>query len=219
MELKYKCVVADHDDTAVDSTRIIHYPIYVELIDEMRPSYEMLTLDGFIEMNRNTGIKRHYVEDLEFTEKEWNYAFDFWLNHPLRKKIPDFYSGFLDMMQRFKEQGGIYTVVSHSDENSIRNHYNNSLDGVDILDMVIGATGNPEFNKPNVWPLEQIMNKFSLYSEDIVVVDDLEPGIEMAEKMNVDTVGVGWSHQNSDKFKKRCKHYVEEVDDLEKILF
>jgi hypothetical protein len=30
--MRFKCLIVDHDDTAVDSTAAIHYPSYVEAI-------------------------------------------------------------------------------------------------------------------------------------------------------------------------------------------
>ncbi|MFW5852734.1 MAG: HAD family hydrolase [Nanoarchaeota archaeon] len=217
MDLRYKCAVVDHDDTAVDSTRLIHYPIYRELLGEMRPDYEIMSLDGFINMNRNQGIKRHYVEDLNFTEDEWKYAFELWLNHPLRKTIPSFYEGFIEIFEKFSSANGIFAVVSHSDENAIRMHYSNK--GNLMPKFIVGANGNPDYNKPNSWPLDKIMEMYDVGSRDIIVVDDLEPGINMAEKRNVDTFGVGWSHENPDSFKERCTFYSDNIEDLEGVLF
>ena len=217
-DINYKCAVIDHDDTAVDSSESIHYPIYLEIMSEIRPNIEPLTADGFIEMNRLSGIKRYYTEDLSFDGKEWNDAYDFWVSHPLRKTIPDFYKGFLEMFDLFKSNGGIVAVVSHSDEESIRMHYN-SFSSSYLLDKVIGASKDPSNNKPYTLPLRNIIQEFNLSNYDIIVIDDLDPGIDMAVKMDVDTIGVGWSHENPDTFKKKCKFYADKVDDLENILF
>ena len=46
--MKYKCLVLDHDDTVVQSTREIHYPAFVETLSVLRPGNE-LTFDKFFE--------------------------------------------------------------------------------------------------------------------------------------------------------------------------
>ncbi len=218
MASRYRCVVADHDDTAVDSTRLIHHPIYLEIMELLRPDAEPLDLHGFITMNRNGGIRKYYLDDLGFDEDEWESAYRHWVEHPLRDMTPRFYDGYLDVMERFKSEGGIYAVVSHSNEGPIRRHYEEATDGSFILDEVIGSENGTK-NKPDPWPLDMMMEKYALSPDDIVVVDDLDPGIDMAVKRDVDTIGVGWSHYNPEGFKEKCKYYTDDVNELERILF
>ena len=35
--MKFQCLILDHDDTAVDSTREIHYPAHLEVMQTLRP--------------------------------------------------------------------------------------------------------------------------------------------------------------------------------------
>ena len=42
--IRFKCLILDHDDTAVDSTASIHYPAHVEI---MNPELYLLTADSF----------------------------------------------------------------------------------------------------------------------------------------------------------------------------
>ncbi|MFP4656537.1 MAG: HAD family hydrolase [Candidatus Woesearchaeota archaeon] len=214
----YRCVMADHDDNAVDSTGTIHHPIYLEIMKEMRPNYTPLDLEGFIDMNRRTGIRRHYIEDLDFSEEEWQQAYNMWKEHPLREVDPPFFGGYLDVMSRFKSEEGIYVVVSHSDEGPIRRHYANASPEVS-LDMVFASNGVPEHEKPFPWPIDMVMQEYGVSAEDIVVIDDLDPGIDMARKRGVDTIGTGWSHANPDSFREKCMYYAENVNDLEDMLF
>jgi phosphoglycolate phosphatase/pyrophosphatase PpaX len=37
MRLRYRCLLVDHDDTAVDSTSAVHYPAHLEALRELRP--------------------------------------------------------------------------------------------------------------------------------------------------------------------------------------
>lgn len=217
MKRKYDCLVLDHDDTTVDSTAHIHHPIYIELMKDMRPNIVPLDLDGFIDINMKGGVKQHYFNDLNFTEAEWEHSFKTWKEHPMRKIIPTFYEGMIEIIDDFRNAGGHVTVVSHSNAEAIESHYDHFK--IQRPDMIIGATNNSDHNKPNVWPLEQIMKQYNLSSEQLIVVDDLAPGIEMSEKAGVDTVAANWGHKNPNEFKTRCTYSVDKVKDLCQILY
>ena len=47
--------------------------------------------------------------------------------------------------------------------------------------------------KPNAYPLECIMQKYNLTPSDILVVDDMKPAWEMANKVGAATAFAGWS--------------------------
>lgn len=218
MGLRYRCLVLDHDDTAVNSTEHIHYPIYRELMAQKRPELEeKLDLNGFISMNNEKGVTRHYFEDLGFSEEEWKEAFEMWKNHELRKTIPDFYDGFIDILRKYRDDGGFIAVVSHSDEKAIRMHYSHFPEV--MPDEVYGATGDGTKNKPYTWPLDQLMEKHGFDATDIVVVDDLMPGIEMAKKVGATTIGVGWSHNVNKDLKENCDYFCDKVGELEQYLY
>jgi phosphoglycolate phosphatase/pyrophosphatase PpaX len=217
MDRKYDCLVLDHDDTNVDSTAHIHHPIYLELMAEMRPEITPLDLDGFIEINMNGGVKPHYMNDLKFTNQEWEYAFKLWKEHPQRQIIPTFYEGIIDVINDFRNDGGLITVVSHSNAEAIAMHFQHY--NIQQPDRIIGATNNSNHNKPHAWPLEQIMQQYNLQPNQLVVVDDLAPGIEMAEKVGVDTIAAGWGHKNPTSFNERCTFYAPTVKDLRDIIF
>ncbi len=34
---RYRCILIDHDDTAVDSTSVVHYPAHLEALRVLRP--------------------------------------------------------------------------------------------------------------------------------------------------------------------------------------
>ena len=39
-KLKYRCLVLDHDDTVMDSTRLIHHPAFLVYLREVRPKLD-----------------------------------------------------------------------------------------------------------------------------------------------------------------------------------
>ena len=66
------------------------------------------------------------------------------------------------------------------------------------------------------------MKKFDLKPSEIIVVDDLKPGFDMARGAGVDFAAAGWAHdipEIEDYMRKNCDFYIKTVAELEKILF
>jgi len=47
MDLPYQCLILDHDDTAVNSTALIHHPSHLESMRLLRPRAEAIDLEGW----------------------------------------------------------------------------------------------------------------------------------------------------------------------------
>lgn len=213
--VKFRCLVVDHDDTAVDSTPTIHHPIYKELMGRLRPDMESLDLRGFRDINNNGGVVKHYLEDLGFSDGEILYAKSFWMDHPLRDINPPFFEGFLNMLGEYKGHDGIVAVVSHSDEERIREHYTQSADF--IPDDIYGSDLPRDKNKPEPWPLEDLMEKHCLNPEEIAVLDDMMPGHVMADHVGAYKIGAGWAIH--DDFVKQNTHsYFDNIEECRKFI-
>ena len=106
-------------------------------------------------------------------------------------------------------------VVSHSfDENILRDYAANSLP---VPDAVFGWEQPPAQRKPQPWPLEEIMRRFGLAPRDLLMIDDLKPGYDMAAACGVDFAGVGWSNDiaSIEAFmRKNCANYFKTVPEL-----
>ena len=46
--LRYRCLVLDHDDTTVDSTRSVNYPQFREALAHFRPDMSMTEEEYFL---------------------------------------------------------------------------------------------------------------------------------------------------------------------------
>ena len=66
MAQRYRCILVDHDDTAVDSTTAIHYPAHVESLRVLRPGRTPPTSDEWILHNFH-GIMEYLVDDIKLT--------------------------------------------------------------------------------------------------------------------------------------------------------
>ena len=60
--------------------------------------------------------------------------------------------------------------------------------------MIFGWEYEEHQRKPNPYPLEAIMSQLNLSKDELIMVDDLKPGLDMARSCGVDFACAGWSH-------------------------
>lgn len=220
MKKKYKCLVLDHDDTVVDSSASIHYPSFVEYLKIARPHLaDKYTLEEYFEKNFHPGILELFTEEIGLSEEELKEEELFWREY-VKNHIPNAYPGMSEIIADFKAQGGIVVVDSHSvTENIVRDYKHNNLP---TPDHIYGWDIPKEMRKPMPGTIFDIMERFSLKKEDILVVDDLKPGYDMARAAGVDIAGAGWAYdipEISRFMAERCNYFCKTVEDLRKILF
>ncbi len=215
--MKYKCLVFDHDDTVVDSTATIHYPCFMDFLKEYYPGRDISLEDYFI-LNFTPGFvemcRREYGMDDAMLELEKEY----WLNY-VSDHVPKAYPGISDIMRRHKAQGGILCVVSHSMSQNILRDYKEN--GLPEPDLAYGWELPPEKRKPDPWALYDIMKRFSLAPGEMLVIDDLKPGYDMAAAAGVDFAGAGWSYEIGfieDFMRANCSNYFKTVQELDEFL-
>jgi len=217
MNLRYKCLILDHDDTAVDSTAMIHYPAHLEIMKRLRPGTTPVSLKEWFKKNYHPGVMEYYTEELNFSSEEIQTEYDIWREFT-QTKTPDFYHGFIDLLEEYRKRGGIITVVSHSDTDIIRKHYKHHSNGSDLQpEIIFGWTEDQEKRKPSPYPVNCILAELNLSREDALIVDDLKPGVKMAHASGVRVAGAGWGHQipeiKSD-MEDTCDMYFSTVDEF-----
>jgi phosphoglycolate phosphatase/pyrophosphatase PpaX len=189
--MKYKCLVLDHDDTAVKSTPDIHYPSFVKALKSLRPEME-LSLNDFVNYCFAPGFVGLCRDILKFTDKEQELQYKIWKDY-LNQNTPDFYPGFPELIKEYKKTGGLICVVSHSESRQIIRDYNLHL-GLKP-DLIFGWELDEEQRKPNPYPIIEIMKAFNLSNREMLVLDDSKPGLTMARSCNVEFAAAGWSHE------------------------
>ena len=66
------------------------------------------------------------------------------------------------------------------------------------------------------------MRRYSLSPEEILVVDDLKPGYDMARAAGVDFACAAWAYdvpEIGEYMKKNCDYYLSSVGELSSLLF
>lgn len=216
--MKYRCLVLDHDDTVVKSTPDIHYPSFVEALRLLRPDMKALSLEEFVSYCFNPGFSALCKDILNFNIDEQKYQYNIWKSYT-KSKIPDFYPGFPELIKEYKKSGGIICVVSHSESEQIIRDYR--LNCNLTPDLIFGWELEEQQRKPNPYPIIEIMRRFNLESNEILVVDDLKPGLDMAKSCNITFAGAGWSHvipEIMEYMKINSDYYFSTVDSFRKFV-
>ena len=215
--MRYKCLVFDHDDTVVNSTATIHYPSFVAFLEEYFPE-KSCSLEHYFLKNFDPGFIPMCKGEYGMTDADLQIEVRFWQDY-VRSRIPRAYPGIRELMLRHKAAGGLIAVVSHSmADNILRDYRENDLPEPDA---VYGWEQPEERRKPKPWPLEEIMRRFGLRPPELLMIDDLKPGFDMARAAGVDFAAVGWANdipQIEDFMRRNCRLYCKTVPELETIL-
>lgn len=213
MKLNYKCLVLDHDDTTVKSTPEIHYPQWLETLDALRPGVHM-SLEEFMKYNFDIGFFRMCREVLDFTPEEVAVQDKMWREYT-SSRTARFYEGMPKIIENFKSAGGIVCVATHSNSVNILRDYERQ--GVSKPDMVFGFDLGEDKIKPSPYALNEIMRIYGFAPNEIIMVDDMKPGYDMAKSVGVDFACAGWSHsvkEIKEKMKACCENYFECTGEL-----
>ena len=221
MPLHFKCLILDHDDTAVASTPTIHYPAHIEAMRVLRPGVKPLELRDWFKKNFDPGIIEYLTLELGMNESELITEYRIWRGFNL-KRIPPFFPGFLELLSEFKSRGGLVTVVSHSEKEIIEGHYraHNQVIGW-TPDMIFGWDEDESKRKPSAYPVERILETFKLQPREALIIDDLKPGVVMARIAGVPMAASGWGHDIPEirvYMKEHCSAYLETVGDLARLI-
>lgn len=218
MKLKYPCLVLDHDDTTVNSTATVHYPCFVEYMEKYFPRVR-LTLEEYFQYNFDPGVVDMFLKICGMTEAEMKHEEDYWKEY-VKHHIPEAYPGIREILEEQRKRGGKICVVSHSfTENILRDYRAN---GLTEPDLIFGWESPPEERKPSVFPLQQIMKTFGMKPEELLVVDDLKPGYDMAKAAGVPFAAAGWANDipQIERFMRtNCGLYFKTVRELRAFLF
>ena len=189
--MKYKCLVLDHDDTVVQTEKTIGYPYFCYILDQFRPG-QTISFPDYVHDCHDYGFAEMCRRRWQFTEEEQKEEYRGWMDYVITH-IPDIFPGIGDVIRRQKEAGGLVCVVSHSSVQNITRDYQVHF-GI-TPDAIYGWDYPEHQRKPNPFPLEDIMRRFSLTKDDILVVDDMKLAWRMANPLGVKLAFAAWGKQ------------------------
>ena len=216
--LRFPCLILDHDDTTVDSTRSVNYPQFLEALNHFRPGMTM-SLDEYILHCYDPGFYEMCERTLHYTPQEMEQHLQMWRNYH-KTHHPRFFLGIPELIRRQKEAGGYVCVVSHSSDDVIRGAYEH--ENVPLPDLIFGAELPSGRRKPSPWPLLEIMRTLDLTANQLLMVDDMPHGAAMAKAVGVKFAGAGWYGmlpQIENSMRAQSDYFFSSVDALSDFLF
>ena len=216
--MKYRLLVFDHDDTAVNSTATIHHPCFIRFLEEYYPG-RSCSLEEYFLKNFSPGFVKMCREEYGMDDETLDRETAYWREY-VSTRVPKAYPGIREIMQRHRREGGMLAVISHSYSDNILRDYR--LNGLPEPDLAFGWEMPPERRKPSPWPLQEVLRRTGLPPEQVLVIDDLKPGYDMARACGVPFAAAGWANDipEIEAFMRRfCSLYFKTVSALAAYLF
>lgn len=217
--LKFKCLVLDHDDTVVQTERYIGYPYFKSYIDRIRPG-NTLTFEEYVKDCNSMVFVDMCRSRWNMTDEECETEYKGWCEYYSSHYHPIF-PGIERIISRQKEEGGLICVVSLSPARDILRDYQEHFDMIpdDLYDHDMPR----HMRKPNTYPLEQIITRFNLKPEEILVVDDMKLAWMMSHPLGVPVAYAAWSKidfpELTTEMREICDYSFDSTEELEKFLF
>ena len=217
--LKYNCLVLDHDDTVVQTERGIGYPYFRAYLQKIRPGTD-LSFAEYVHDCNNMVFADMCKERWNFTDAELKEEYLGWKAYS-RLHTPPIFPGIDEIIKKHKARGGILCVSSLSTEEIIKrdymHHFGFQPDAIYDYDLP------PALRKPSTYALTDIMERFHLDPDDILMVDDMKLGWEMARGAKVKTAFAGWSKAEFPELRQQmeeiCSYSFTSVEEFDHFLF
>ena len=184
----------------------------------LRPG-RTITREEFTRWCFSPGFSALCSDYIGLTPEEIDVQYDMWRSY-VATHIPPPYDGLRPILTRWKQEGGLLCVSSHSARENILRDYrlHFGLEPDQIFDWDLGE----DRRKPSPYALQEIMRLYDLRPDELLMVDDLKPGYDMAHACGVPFACAGWSHDDPEirVFLRRFSDfYLETVQELEPLLF
>ena len=217
--LRYPCLILDHDDTVVQSEATVNYPYFCQVLEQFRPGTR-ISIEEYTEGCYQTGFVEMCRQKYNFTDQELAVEYLGWKEY-MKTHIPELFSGIKEFLMQYKADGGIVCVVSLSTEETIARDYR-VLMGFQP-DDIYGWDLPEQLRKPNPYPIEQILSKYRLSPDQVLVIDDMKTGWEMSQKQNVSVAFAAWGRSEASGIYREmasiCDHTFQTVDQLRQFIY
>ena len=217
--LRYPCLVLDHDDTAVQSEITVNYPCFLVALEKFRPG-EAMDYPEFVDWCFRYEFAEFLRVRYGFTDEECREEYRMWQEYS-QTRTPPPYPGIREIILEQKRRGGLVCVASLSSRENILRDYRTHF-GVEP-DLIFSSDDPKEERKPGTYPLEKIMETYGLSPDQLLMVDDLKTGYDMASRAGVEIAFAAWGREKSPKVLEQmaalCNYTFHSPEELGKFLF
>lgn len=217
--LRYSCLVLDHDDTVVQSEATVNYPCFCEFLSQVRPGVK-ISFAEYIHACCRQPFADFCRQKFAFTEEELQQEYLFWMEY-IHQHTPPPFPGIKEILQRQKNEGGLICVASMSATENILRDYETHF-GI-TPDAIYSRNMPQHLRKPNPYPLQHIMETYRLSPKDLIMIDDMKPGVDMARAAGVQAGFAAWGRLDYPEImvpmEQISDYTFRNTQELEKFLF
>lgn len=217
--LKYPCLVFDHDDTVVQTEKSIGYPYFRDYIERIRPG-KTLSFSEYVRDCNNMVFADMCRKRWQFTEQELQEEYIGWKAYS-RMHIPPLCDGIEQIIHHQKNAGGLICVASLSTSEMIERDYCHHFGF--LPDAIYDYDLPTDKRKPNLFPLQDIMDRYHLQAKDILVIDDMKLGWKMANPLGIKTAFAAWGKTDfpelMEEMVQLCEYSFHSTKELMEFLF
>lgn len=179
--------IFDFDDTIVNSTPEIHYKAYKEFCELINKKYLSLN-EYYMELFNKTYTE--FLDDMHLTDEEYKLEYQNWKKYTSTID-PKPFDKILYILKLIQQNGHKIVICSQSNKEAIENFFNKTDITIDLI--IAGDRKHPERNKPYDYPINLVKQLFNVNNSQIIVIDDMKPGLLMAKNNNIKSIGVLYS--------------------------
>lgn len=202
---KYKCLILDHDDTTVNSTAEVGYPSLLDTLSHLRPGIRP-GFEEFMDACFDPGFFEYCTDILALNADEMKFEYKNWKRY-VANVVPTACPGMARIIERHRAAGGIVCTASHSETENILRDWKANFGSEP--DMIYGWDAGEGKRKPHPFPVYDIAEKFSLELSDILVIDDLKTGYDMARNAGVTFAAALWAQPS-----RLCREFMKNNADV-----
>jgi phosphoglycolate phosphatase/pyrophosphatase PpaX len=164
-------------------------------------------------------VQTLFRDEIGMSEEEMAAEEQYWANY-VEGHIPTAFSGMRELLCEFVARGGIIVVDSHSLTRYIERDW--KTNALPTPAHIYGWDIPKENRKPSPFTVLDALERFSLKKEDVLVVDDLKPGFDMARGAGVSFAAAGWAYDVAEIegfMRAHCDFYLKSVSELRELIF
>jgi phosphoglycolate phosphatase/pyrophosphatase PpaX len=110
-------------------------------------------------------------------------------------------------------------VSSHSFEKNIKRDY--AQNDLPLPDVIYGWDLPREKRKPGTFTVDDLISRYGFDRSEILMVDDLKPGLDMALSAGIDFAAAGWAYdvpEVEEYMRNSATYYLDSVEALHNLL-
>ena len=207
--MRYRCLIFDHDDTAVNSTATIHHPAFLAFLRKYFPG-RTCTLEDYFLKNFEPGFIEMCVDEYGMTDRDLETETNFWLDY-VKNHVPEAYPGIPELLKKLRS-AGIHLCVLSNKPHEISVQIVRQYFGENTFDIIMGKS--PDYPiKPDPTSCFYLMKKLGLEKNDVLYVGDSNVDMQTAKNAGLTKCGVCWGFRSEAELTAEGADYLAHTSD------